>query len=82
MVFKSIMALIISTVLSAVFSMIINIILFNKNVKKLEKQSIKSKNVIKKSLKYSLPLLPSIFLWLLQSTIDRLIISTYLSSEV
>lgn len=83
--YQSLFALIIATCLSAFINFVFNKCIFNKYIRKLENTTVSGRPVsklISEALKYSIPLLPAVFLWILQSSIDRFIISEYLGEEV
>ncbi|MGG1071848.1 oligosaccharide flippase family protein [Priestia megaterium] len=85
-IFENVFALLIAMLISAIFNLIINVTYFRKNIEKLEERNLAVTfnniiKVIKEALKFSLPLLPSIFLWVLQSSVDRVFISKFLDND-
>ncbi|GER74416.1 lipopolysaccharide biosynthesis protein [Weizmannia acidilactici] len=84
-IYKNVISLIISSLFSSFLNVILYIVAYRKYVMKLEKnisrRNIQYKNILKNALNFSFPLLPGVFLWVVQSTIDRFFISKYLSME-
>ncbi|GAB6676586.1 lipopolysaccharide biosynthesis protein [Bacillus cereus] len=84
MLYKNVESLVLATSIAAFFNFIVNKFLFNKFISKLEVVDENNQayySIISDALKYSIPLLPGILFWILQSSIDRVMISKYLDAE-
>lgn len=84
MIYKNVFSLIISSLFTSIISLLITNIALKVKIRGVEEQPLlieddQKKIIIMSALKFSLPLLPGIFLWVLQSTIDRFFISNFLS---
>ncbi|WP_314318835.1 oligosaccharide flippase family protein [Paucilactobacillus nenjiangensis] len=77
--FKTVWGLIYGQLIGVMASLIYTKIVLNKQMAKLEQKKYLGKFnvVLKKGLIYSLPLFPGVFLWVVQNTIGRVVISDH-----
>lgn len=85
-IYQNVLSLLLATLISSMFNYFHSILIFNKKIKNIEQKVQRiSLQLVKKTLtqalKFSLPLLPAIFLWVFQSTVDRFFIVKYLNNE-
>lgn len=85
---KDIIGLVVGQFAAAFVNLIFNIFIYRKKLKNQEKESRENENIstkpldigiLKASLTFSLPLLPGVFLWVVQSTIGRLFVLKFLT---